>query len=215
MNAGPACGYDDGRQGFALAHVGGLRSKSMMRGRLALQVLSLALFAAAVTMAPAAAQSTGPSHAGYDPTVSVGGHYHEGELGEKWLALESALKCNCGCGLDVHSCQFQMQCGTSPVWSLRIKEALEAGQSVEAVQASFVADYGTEVLMLPPAEGFNLLGYFLPAAAILSAGMLVGMIARGRATHETLVPVEQLSADQEAKLRAAMQSLDEHESPDW
>ena len=69
--------------------------------------------------------------------------------------------------------------------------------------------------MMPPAEGFNLLGYFLPAAAILSAGMLVGMLARGRATHEALAPVEQLSADEEAKLRAAMLSLDESESPDW
>ena len=186
-----------------------------MRGRLALQVLSLALFAAAVTMAPAAAQSTGPSHAGYDPTVSVGGHYHEGELGEKLLILESALKCNCGCGLDVHSCQFQMQCGTSPVWSERIREALEAGQEVEVIQASFVADYGTEVLMLPPAEGFNLLGYFLPAAAILSAGMLVGLVARGRETQESLASVSDISPEQQARLRSAMKSLEESESPDW
>ena len=65
------------------------------------------------------------------------------------------------------------------------------------------------------AEGFTLLGYSLPMAAILSAGMLVGVIARGRATQDALVPVEQLSADEEAKLRAAMQSLDESESPDW
>ena len=98
---------------------------------------------------------------------------------------------------------------------MRIKQALEAGQSVEAIQASFVADYGTEVLMLPPAEGFNLLAYFLPAAAILSAGMLVGVVARGRATHEALAPIEQLSSEEEARLRAAMQSLDESESPDW
>ena len=41
------------------------------------------------------------------------------------------------------------------------------------------------------------------------------MIARGRATHEALAPIEQLSADEEAKLRAAMQTLDESESPDW
>ena len=87
-----------------------------MRGRLALQALSAATFAFAVMAAPVAAQSTGPSHAGYDPNATLGGHYHEGELGEKWLILESSLKCDCGCGLDVHSCQFQMQCGTSPVW---------------------------------------------------------------------------------------------------
>lgn len=186
-----------------------------MRGRLAIPMLCAAAFATAVTALPAVAQSSGPSHAGYDPNATVGGHYHEGELGDKLMILESALKCNCGCGLDVHSCQFQMQCGTSPVWSARIRQSLEAGQSVDVIQAGFVGEYGTEVLMLPPAEGFNLLGYFLPAAAILSAGMLVGVLARGRATHEALAPVEQLSADEEAKLRAAMLSLDESESPDW
>ena len=131
------------------------------------------------------------------------------------MILESALKCNCGCGLDVHSCQFQMQCGTSPAWSARIRQALLAGEDVDVVQASFVSDYGTEVLMLPPAEGFNLLGYFLPAAAILSAGMLVGVVARGRATEEALVTTAELSSEDEAKLRAAMLSLDESESPDW
>ena len=165
--------------------------------------------------APLSAQSTGPAHDGYDPTATISGHYHEGELGEKLMILESSLKCSCGCGLDVHSCQFQMQCGTSPVWSRRIRDALEAGESVEAIEASFVADFGTEVLMLPPAEGFNLLGYFLPAIAIISAGMLVGMVARGGATREALVPVEQLTDEDTERLAAAMHKLDEAESPDW
>jgi cytochrome c-type biogenesis protein CcmH/NrfF len=172
--------------------------------------------AMAVALAgPLSAQSTGPAHDGYDPTATVSGHYHEGELGEKLMILETSLKCDCGCGLDVHSCQFQMQCGTSPVWSRRIRDALEAGESVEAIEASFVADFGTEVLMLPPPAGFNLLGYFLPAIAIISAGMLVGMVARGGATREALVPVEQLTDEDAERLAAAMHKLDEAESPDW
>ena len=165
--------------------------------------------------APLAAQSTGPSHAGYDPNATVGGHFHEGEVGEKLMVLETALKCSCGCGLDVHSCQFQMQCGTSPVWSQRIRASLEAGESVEAIQAGFVAQFGTEVLMLPPAEGFNLLGYLLPMMAIVTAGMFVGVIARGNATQAVLAPVSELSTDEEERLRAAMQKLDADESPDW
>jgi cytochrome c-type biogenesis protein CcmH/NrfF len=164
--------------------------------------------------APVAGQSTGPSHAGYDPSAAVGGHVHEGELGEKLMAIESALKCNCSCGLDVHSCQFQMQCGTSPVWTNRIRAALEAGESVEAIKASFVADFGTEVLMLPPPEGFNLLGYLLPAVAILTAGMIVGVIARGGATRGAVVAGPLTEEDAE-RLRAAMEKLDEDESPDW
>jgi cytochrome c-type biogenesis protein CcmH/NrfF len=170
------------------------------------------LFAAAPAVS---AQSTGPSHAGYDPNAPVGGHFHEGELGEKLMLVETSLKCQCGCGLDVHSCQFQMQCGESPVWSLRIRESLERGESVEAIRAGFVSEFGTEVLMLPPAEGFNILGYLLPAVAILTAGMFVGVIARGNSTRARLAPVEQVSDAEEERLRAAMRKLDADESPDW
>lgn len=180
-------------------------------------ILRLAAAAGLLSVAalPVAAQSTGPSHAGYDPNAPVGGHYHEGELGEKLMILETSLKCQCGCGLDVHSCQFQMQCGESPVWSQRIRESLERGESVDAIRASFVADFGTEVLMLPPAEGFNLLAYVLPALAIVTAGMFVGLIARGNATRGQLVPVQELSTEEEERLRAAMRRLDAEESPDW
>ncbi|MDH3270636.1 MAG: cytochrome c-type biogenesis protein CcmH [Gemmatimonadota bacterium] len=185
-----------------------------MIARSSLHALTIAALALAVPSF-AHGQSTGPIHDGYDPTAPVGGHFHEGELGEKLMILESALKCNCSCGLDVHSCQFQMQCGVSPGWSQRIRTSLEAGESVEAIQASFVADYGTTVLMMPPAEGFNLLGYFLPAMAILAAGAMVGIVARGGATRAALEPVSELSAAESERLRAAMEKLDEDESPDW
>ena len=69
--------------------------------------------------------------------------------------------------------------------------------------------------MMPPAEGFNLLGYFLPAAAILSAGMLVGVVARGRDTQRAVVTVSDISPEEEARIRSAMKSLEESESPDW
>ena len=177
--------------------------------------LTLTLLLGLLVASPAAAQSTGPSHAGFDPNASLDGHYHEGELGEKLLALESGLKCNCGCGLDLHSCQFQMQCGVSPVWSMRIRDALERGETVEAIEAGFVADFGKVVLMAPPPEGFNLVGYLLPAVAIVMASMLVGLIARGGHRQEELAPVSEPSAADAERLRAEMRKLDEAESPDW
>jgi len=144
------------------------------------------------------------------------GHYHEGELGEKYLRLEQSLKCNCGCGLDVHSCQYQMQCGTSPEWSVRIRRDLEAGVTPEAIQASFVAEFGPTVLMSPPAEGFNLIGYFLPALAILSAGALVGLAIRGGARpKDALAPVQEPSDAEQARLAAELRKLEQAERPDW
>lgn len=175
------------------------------------------VFAALAVMAvPASAQSTGPSHSGFDPNAPTGGHYHEGEVGEKLMLLETALKCDCGCGLDVHSCQFQMQCGTSPVWSVRIREALERGETVEAIQASFVSDFGTQVLMAPPREGFNLVGYFLPAFGIITMGMLVGLLIRnGSSQRERPVGVTTLDDKDEVRLREALRKIDAEESPDW
>ena len=168
------------------------------------------------SVAPVAAQSTGPVHLGYDPSATIGGHFHNGELGELALLIEHRLKCNCSCGLDVHSCQFQMQCGTSPVWSERIRRSLEAGESQEAVEAGFVADFGTSVLMSPPAEGFNLVGYLLPSVAIVMAGMFIGLFLRGRATgRDRLAPVTELSDEDADRLQAALRRLDETEGPDW
>lgn len=180
------------------------------------RILPAAMVAAVLAAVPVAAQSTGPSHPGFDPNAPVGGHYHVGEIGEKLMILETNLKCDCGCGLDVHSCQFQMQCGTSPVWSVRIREALERGESMEAIEASFVAEFGTRVLMAPPREGFNLVGYFLPAAGILTIGMLVGlMIRNGAAGRERPAGISHLDERDEARLRDALRQLEEEESPDW
>jgi cytochrome c-type biogenesis protein CcmH/NrfF len=144
------------------------------------------------------------------------GHYHEGELGQTYLEVEQSLKCNCGCGLDVHSCQFQMQCGTSPVWSQQIRADLEKGMTPEAIQASFVAEYGPTVLMSPPPEGFNLVGYLLPSFALIGAGMVVLLLIRkGSAGQMEVARVEEVSDEEQARLNAALRSLEQDESPDW
>jgi cytochrome c-type biogenesis protein CcmH/NrfF len=179
----------------------------------ALAFTASALFVAGTT--GLAAQSAGPVHLGYDPTAPVGGHYHVGLTGEQWLAIERNIKCTCSCNLDTHSCQFQMQCGTSPGWSERIRRDLEAGQTAEAIQASFVADYGMQVLMAPPAEGFNLLGYFLPALTILAAGALIAVGVRANTRRMEAAPVREIDQEDAERLRAEWQKLDEAESPDW
>jgi len=179
-------------------------------------LLSNAAVHAVFVLTAALPQTQSAPAMGVGPTDAVAGHYHEGELGEKLLYLEQRLKCNCSCGLDVHSCQFQMQCGTSPVWSQRIRDGLRAGESVEAIEAGFVAEFGMTVLMAPPPEGFNLLGYLLPGAAILTAGMLVGLLVRrGTGVEARPVPIRETTEEDEARLRAALKDLDRSESPDW
>ena len=191
----------------------------MNRSRTLATLMGCALtgWVALAAATPLAAQSTGPVHMGYDPSTPGSGHFHTGELGELALLLELNIKCQCGsCSLDVHSCQFQMQCGTSPAWSERIRRSLEAGETPEAIEASFVADFGTAVLMSPPAEGFNLVGYLLPSVAIITAGMFIGLFLRGRAGgREGLAPVTEIADADAERLRAELRKLDETEGPDW
>ena len=180
-------------------------------------MISAPLFAQIVAAATLALPAATATPALYAQIQQAEGHYHEGELGEKYLLIEGNLRCDCGCNLDVHSCQFQMQCGTSPVWSERIRTELQQGRSIEAIEAGFVADFGPTVLMSPPAEGFNMVGYLLPALAMVTAGMLVGLLIRGGARGDGLqtVPSREASADEEDLIRDAMRKMDEAESPDW
>jgi cytochrome c-type biogenesis protein CcmH/NrfF len=172
---------------------------------------------AIAAMSMTVALSEGHLHAPELQVQQSSGHYHEGELGAKYLLIEQRLKCNCGCGLDVHTCQFQMQCEVSPAWSTRIRTSLEAGQTQEAIEASFVADFGPAVLMSPPPEGFNLVGYFLPALAIVTAGMLVGLVIRRGAGRPDLVPapVKGVSDEERNRLTEELRRLEEAQSPDW
>ena len=180
-------------------------------------LITAAALAATLSL-PAGESPAAPVEAMYAQVQQSVLHNHEGELGAKYLMVERAIKCQCGCGLDVHSCQFQMQCGTSPGWSERIRTSLEQGMTPEAIQAGFVAEFGPTVLMAPPAEGFNLVGYLLPAVAIVTAGMLVGLLATGgfrREDEEELEPVRELSDEQARLLREEMRRMEEAESPDW
>jgi cytochrome c-type biogenesis protein CcmH/NrfF len=173
--------------------------------------------AALVLAVPATSPTATPTSALYAQIQQQEGHFHEGDLGRKYLLIEQNLKCDCGCNLDVHSCQFQMQCGTSPDWSQRVRRELEAGRTVDAIEAGFVADFGPTVLMSPPAEGFNLVGYLLPALAMVTAAMMVGLVVRGGSRHGTveLAASREVSDEEAERLRAAMKRLDESESPDW
>jgi cytochrome c-type biogenesis protein CcmH/NrfF len=171
--------------------------------------LASSLAAQSMTMQSMASQSRSSVES---PKVE---HVHRGELGDKWLVVEEAIRCNCSCGEDVHHCQFRMECDTSPAWSARMYQQLQAGKTPKEVEAGFVADFGEVVLMAPPMEGFNLLGYFLPGVAILMAGALIGLIVKGGMGKHELAPVTELGAEDAARLKEAMRKLDEAEGPDW
>lgn len=174
---------------------------------------SLALLLLAALAAPVSAQSTGPEHAAYDPSVGYR-HSHDGPLGEKLRFLEQSFKCSCGCTLDLHTCQLNMQCGISPAWSERILAELEEGRTEEQIVAGFVEDYGKAVLIAPPLEGFNWVGYLTPGMALIMGGVLVGMILKrnARTPAPRLASDTPVSDDEWDRLQAEIRKIEDEEA---
>jgi cytochrome c-type biogenesis protein CcmH len=76
------------------------------------------------------------------------------------------LACLCGaCKNTVATCQM-LQCHYSYPARQRIAEMQAKGMSDQAIIDVFVKENGTRALAVPPAEGFNLLGWVMPFLAI-------------------------------------------------
>jgi cytochrome c-type biogenesis protein CcmH len=90
-----------------------------------------------------------------------------------------------------------------------VEQGLTAQQIVEA----FIAEHGELVLMAPKKEGFNLLAYFLPGAAVVSVGaLLLWALARRRnlvaAGAGGIEVGDGLSDDERARLDAEFKKLE-------
>lgn len=81
-------------------------------------------------------------------------------------ALGDQLLCMCGCGASVTSCNM-LHCHFSDPAREKLLTMVNAGMSDSDIFGAFVKEYGTQILLKPPAEGFNIVGYLMPFAGIL------------------------------------------------
>jgi cytochrome c-type biogenesis protein CcmH/NrfF len=94
-------------------------------------------------------------------------------------------------------------------------QLVEQGKSAQQVLDAFVTEYGESVLMAPPREGFNILGYVVPGILItLVGGTLAWIMVRktrvrlAEAGGASAEPASSLPPDQAAKLKAEMEKLE-------
>jgi cytochrome c-type biogenesis protein CcmH/NrfF len=117
---------------------------------------------------------TGPAGRVWDPQ-RAGRGVDTVTAGDNDLAIqkiEKQLKCTCGCGLDVYTCRTtDFTCAVSPAMHKQVLALAATGFSGPQIIAAFVREHGPAVLMEPPKHGFNLAGYFVPGAAILTGGV--------------------------------------------
>lgn len=87
-------------------------------------------------------------------------------------AVEEALTCQCGCGLTVRSCNH-LECSFAIPVRKDIAESLARGETGEQILDRYRVKYGEKVLSTPLAEGFNLLAWVAPYAAISITGVMM------------------------------------------
>ncbi len=106
-------------------------------------------------------------------------------------AIESKLRCTCGCNLDVFTCRTtDFTCTTSPAMHRVVLARLDSGMTAAQVTAAFVRQYGEVVLMAPPKHGFNLAAYFMPFLGLLAGLVIVGLVIRGWFRAKPAQPLE-------------------------
>jgi len=86
--------------------------------------------------------------------------------------VSEGLTCQCGCGLTVANCNHP-NCEFSVPVREQIGKMLGRGMGGTQVIAYFRGKYGEKILSAPTTQGFNLLAWIMPFAAIAAGGALV------------------------------------------
>jgi cytochrome c-type biogenesis protein CcmH len=97
--------------------------------------------------------------------------------------VSEGLTCQCGCGLTVANCNHP-QCEFSVPVRQQIDTMIRRGMGRKEIIGFFRAKYGEKILSSPTLEGFNLLAWIIPFAAVFAGCFLiVGAIFRWRANQ--------------------------------
>jgi len=131
----------------------------------------------------------------------------ERDNAEEIKSIEHRLRCTCGCNLDVYTCRTtDFTCGVSPAMHAQVLALWEGGQTAEEIVATFVAEHGEAILMAPPKEGFNLVGYAMPFAAVLVG--LAGLVVFLRRHTERAAMVAAATAPPDGAVDATSDELE-------
>lgn len=140
-------------------------------------------------VAPDGASGTQPAQApggeemtsdSYKPVVRPAKPNAAPQMNEKQVeAFERNLACPCPCTLDIYTCRTtDFNCGISPAVHGDIQRLVDGGYSADEIMAAMTQTYGDFILMQPRKQGFNLLAWFAPFAAIGLGAVGIGALLR-------------------------------------
>jgi cytochrome c-type biogenesis protein CcmH len=119
------------------------------------------------------------------------------------------LACKCGsCNNTVATCSM-LQCHYSSPAREKIAKMQAAGMSDQAIIDSFVKEIGLAALAVPPAEGFNLLGWLMPFIGILlGLSLVVIYLKRFRKPMESPVAAHPIDETYRTRIEKELADLD-------
>jgi cytochrome c-type biogenesis protein CcmH len=95
-------------------------------------------------------------------------------------SIENQVMCLCGCNAPLNKCPH-LDCSTKAEMQAFIQKELAGGKSETAILQDLNLRYGVQVLMAPPARGFNLAVWILPGVGLLlGLGAVVVIVRRWR-----------------------------------
>lgn len=125
----------------------------------------------AATPAPAAAAAATPAQ-GAVPPVPLSPN--DSALDALTTTVASELRCPVCQGLSIQASPSEL----SQQMRALVKEQLASGKSPDEVKAYFVSKYGEWILLSPPAHGFNLTVYALPALLLVAGVAGIGLLVK-------------------------------------
>jgi len=118
--------------------------------------------------------------------------------------VAQGLTCQCGCGLTVANCNMP-SCSFAVPTRLEIEKMIGEGKSRAQIIATFRAKYGEKVLSAPTTEGFNVLAWIMPFAAVVLGGAVMAItFARWRRISGDIPPAVSTSQPSAAAVDSDM-----------
>jgi cytochrome c-type biogenesis protein CcmH/NrfF len=128
------------------------------------------------------------------------------------IEIEERIKCNCGCAHSLYACRTtDFSCQFWQPLHAGVVAMAEQGNPADEIVNAYISEHGSEFLMAPPPQGFNIAGYVLPGIIISSvaAGMMWTLRRREMLAVEVPIPVDDGFADEERdRLALALKDLE-------
>jgi len=129
---------------------------------------------------------------------------------EGYEKATTTILCDCGCHpQSVHACA----CGRAAEMRDEMRGMIASGMSGDDVIAHYVAQGGEQMLIVPEAEGFNLLAWLGPLAGLFGATGVLFLVlrrwsARPTAAPEAVAPIPAADDPYHDRLRDALERFE-------